>query len=85
MKMAEANDQRQRWVGAVVTAVVVLLIGLKVFGDDNPSNWELGAFGIALLVIFGLPVWARRRGAHPWVPSARAGRPVRTLFELFAI
>ena len=65
MKVAKANDQRQRWVGAVVTVVVVLMIGLKIFGGDNPSNWELGAVGLALLVAFGLPIWARRRGARP--------------------
>ena len=25
----------------------------------------MGAVGLALLVVFGLPVWARRRGARP--------------------
>jgi hypothetical protein len=65
MKVAKANDQRQRWVGAVGMVGAALLIGLKIFGGDNPSNWELGAVGLALLVAFGLPIWARRRGARP--------------------
>jgi hypothetical protein len=71
MKVAKGNDQRQRWVGAVVTVVVVLMIGLKIFGGDNPSNWELGAVGLALLVVFGLPIWARRRGARPLAAERR--------------
>ena len=65
MKVAKANDQRQRWVGAVVMVVVALLIGLRIFGDGISDNWVMGAVGLALLVVFGLPVWARRRGARP--------------------
>lgn len=65
MKVAKTNDQRQRWVGAVVTVVVILVVGLSFFGDDNPSNWELGALGLALLVIFGLPVLGQTQRCPP--------------------
>ena len=65
MKVAKANNQRQRWVGAVGMVGAALLIALKIFGGDNLSDWELGAFGIAVVVVFGLPIWARRRGARP--------------------
>jgi hypothetical protein len=72
--VVEVNDRRQRWVGAVVTVVVILVVGLSFFGDDNPSNWELGALGLALLVIFGLPVSARRRGARPLDAERNGGK-----------
>jgi hypothetical protein len=65
LQVAKANDQRQRWVGAVGMGGAALLIGLKIFGGDNPSNWELGAVALGLLVVFGLPIWARRKGARP--------------------
>jgi len=65
MKVAKANDQRQRWVGAVVMVVFALLVGLRIFGDGISDNWAMGAMGLALLVAFGLPIWARRRGARP--------------------
>jgi hypothetical protein len=69
MKVAKANDQRQRWVGAVVmvvfTLLFALLVGLRIFGDGILDNWTVGAVGVALLVAFGLPIWARRRGARP--------------------
>jgi hypothetical protein len=65
MKVAEANDRRQRWVSAVVMGAFVLMIGLKFFGDGISDNWVFGAVGLVLLVVFGLPVWARRRGARP--------------------
>lgn len=65
MKVAKANDQRQRWVGAIVMVVFILLIGLRIFGDGISDNWAMGAVGLALLVAFGLPMWARRRGARP--------------------
>jgi hypothetical protein len=65
MKVAEANDQRQRWVGAVVMVVFALLVALRIFGDSISDNWAMGAVGLALMVAFGLPVWARRRGARP--------------------
>lgn len=65
MKVAKANDQRQRWVGAVGMVVFALLVGLRIFGDAISDNWAMGAVGLALLVAFGLPIWARRRGARP--------------------
>ena len=55
MKVANTNDQRQRWVSAVVMAVFILMIGLKFFGAGISDNWVFGA----------VPVWARRRGARP--------------------
>lgn len=72
--VAEVKDRRQRWVSAVVTVVLILVMGLSFFGDDNPSNWELGALGLALLVIFGLPVWARRRGARALGAERKGGK-----------
>lgn len=74
MKVAKANDRAQRWVGAIVTAVIILMIGLNfIVGDNDPSNWELGALGLGLLLVFGLPVWARRRGARPLAAERKGG------------
>ena len=72
--VAEVNDRRQRWVGAVVMVAVILVIGLQLFGGDDASNWELGALGLALLLIFGLPMWARRSGARPLAAERKGGK-----------
>jgi hypothetical protein len=72
--VAEVNDRHQRWVGAVVMIAVILVIGLQLFGGDDASNWELGALGLALLLIFGLPMWARRSGARPLAAERKGGK-----------
>jgi hypothetical protein len=74
MKVAKTNDQRQRWVTAIVMVAFILMIGLKFFGDDIPDNWVFGAVGLALLVVFGLPVWARRRSARPLAAERKGGK-----------
>lgn len=66
LQVARANTRRLRWVTAILAVFAIGLAGLRIFvGDRNPSNWELGALGFALLVIFGLPAWAMRRADRP--------------------
>lgn len=66
VQVARAKDRNHRWIGTIVTVFATGLLGLRIFvGDRDPSNWDLGALGFALLVIFGLPAWARRRADRP--------------------
>lgn len=73
--VAKANTRRDRWVGGVVLAVVVLLNGWRFMtGDGDPGWLGLGAVGLGLLLVFGLPSWARRKA----VASVRSREGTRT-------
>ena len=72
--VAEANDRRHRWVGLVVMVAVILVIGLRLLGDDNASNGAFAALALAMLVIFGLPMWARRKAARPLDAERKGGK-----------
>lgn len=72
--VAEANDRRQRWVGALVMVAVIVVIGLRFLVGDNPSNWDFAAMAMAMLLIFGLPMWARRRAARPLGVEPKGGK-----------
>jgi len=36
-----------------VIVAVILVIGLRFFGDDNSSNWDFATLALAVLVIWG--------------------------------
>jgi hypothetical protein len=66
VQVARANARQLRWSTAIMMALAIGLFGLKLsIGDRDPSNWELGALGVVLLVIFVLPDWAIRRANRP--------------------
>lgn len=73
--VARANDRRNRWVGGVVLALVVLLNAWRFMTrDGDPGWWGFGAAGLGFLLVFGLPYWAKRKAAA----SMRSREQTRT-------